>query len=177
MWTASQWRDGSGHPLSRREPCWPSSSLRLPRRRRILGSDRRVKGRRSRSRATARRAALEAVAASWTMGAEEDGSGQHRLREPVSPGDLRLAEAWGRCGRTAGSYPVICCASAVAGDDEPVWDVSPQLGRPFPACASRPDLSGSRGFRPPLVTALTPFPPPSPLPPPPGRIRTCDPLL
>jgi hypothetical protein len=43
-----------------------------------------------------------------------------------------LAATTTRCGRAAGSYPVICCVSAVAGDDEPVWDVSPQLGRPVP---------------------------------------------
>src|SRR5215468_5028905 len=47
--------------------------LRFPRRRRILVSGRRVNGRRSRSHATARRAAIDAVAASWTIGSEEGG--------------------------------------------------------------------------------------------------------
>ena len=41
---------------------------------------------------------------------------------------------------------VICCASAVASDNGPGWDVSPQLGRRFPACASRPDMTGCLGF-------------------------------
>ncbi len=40
---------------------------------RNLVSGRLVNGRRSRSRATARRAAIDAVAASWTIGSEEDG--------------------------------------------------------------------------------------------------------
>jgi hypothetical protein len=55
----------------------PHISPVLPRRRRILGSGRRVNGRRSRSRATARRAAIDAVAASWTLEAEEDGLRPH----------------------------------------------------------------------------------------------------
>src|SRR5258708_5206493 len=82
-----------------------------------------------------------------------------------------------RCGRAAGSYPVICCASAVAGDDEPVWDVSPQLGRPVPARASRPGVSGCLGFGLALVTGLDHFPPANPLVSAPGRIRPCDRLL
>jgi len=40
----------------------------------ILVRGRRVNGRRSRSRATARRAAIDSVTASWIIGAEEDGS-------------------------------------------------------------------------------------------------------
>src|SRR5258708_35107579 len=61
-------------------------------------------------------------------------------------------------GATAGSYPVICCASAVAGDDEPARDVSPQLGRPVTARASRPDVSGCLGFGLAVATGLDHFP-------------------
>ncbi len=43
------------------------SLLRRPRRRRILASGRRVNGPRSRSHATARRAVIDPVAASWTI--------------------------------------------------------------------------------------------------------------
>src|SRR3989442_13838617 len=55
-----------------------SGLLPFPRRRRILVSGCRVNGRRSRSLATARRAAIDAVAASWTMGGEEDGCALYR---------------------------------------------------------------------------------------------------
>jgi hypothetical protein len=40
-----------------------------------------VNGRRSRSRATARRAAIEAVAASWTIVSEDDGPSSLGLRD------------------------------------------------------------------------------------------------
>ncbi len=53
----------------RRKPGRP-----LPRRRLSLVSGHLVNGRRSRSRATVRRAAVDAVAASWTIGSEVDGS-------------------------------------------------------------------------------------------------------
>ncbi len=46
----------------------------------------RINGRRSRSRATARRAAVDAVAATWTIGSEDDG--------PSSLSDLSQPTGW-----------------------------------------------------------------------------------
>lgn len=45
------------------------------------GSGLRVNGRRSRLCATARRAAIDAVAASWTIGSEDDGPSSIGLRD------------------------------------------------------------------------------------------------
>jgi len=72
----------------------------LPHRRESQVRGHRVQGRRSRSRATARRAALEAVAASRTIEAEEDGP----ARAVVGCSGLdhgRSAGGRGRAGRAS----------------------------------------------------------------------------
>jgi hypothetical protein len=75
--------------------------------------------------------------------------GGHRprpnARGSTGPAGLRENTARELTG-TAGSYAVICCGSAVVGDDRPDWNVYSQLGHRFPACARRPDLTGSRSF-------------------------------
>lgn len=77
-------------------PGWTCPSLlRLARRRQILASGCRVKGRRSRSRATVRRAALDSVAASWTIPSEEDAADDRR----ISLLDRWRSRRWGRRSR------------------------------------------------------------------------------
>ena len=65
----------------------------LPRRRQILASGRRVKGGEAIARRRPVRAALDAVAASWTIGAEEDREPCTRPHTEWARLDLRA-----RCG-------------------------------------------------------------------------------
>ena len=60
-----------------------------------------VQGRRSRSRATARRAALDAVAAIRTIEAEEDGAQRSHASESSGPALLSVRDGAGSAGRGA----------------------------------------------------------------------------
>ena len=75
--------------------------------------------------------------------------GGHRpgpnARGSTGPAGLREKTARELTG-TAGSNAVICCGSAVVGDDRLDWNVYSQLGHRFPACARRPDLTGCRSL-------------------------------
>jgi len=55
------------------------------------------------SLATARRAAIDAMAASWTIESEEDGYAQHLVRVMMSHLDLRALWMWPACAGRASS--------------------------------------------------------------------------
>jgi hypothetical protein len=62
-------------------------------------------------------------------------SGQPGREDLHAPTSLRENAARELTG-TAGSYAVICCGSAVVGDDRPDWNVYSQLGHRFPGVRS-----------------------------------------
>ena len=67
-------------------------------------------------------------------------SGRQIARQ-LGVGEGTVRRAMRELTGTAGSNAVICCGSAVVGDDRPDWNVYSQLGHRFPACARRPDLT------------------------------------
>ncbi|SRR6266568_1124657 len=75
---------------------------RRPHRCEIRGRGRRVQGRRSRSQATARRAALETEATNWTIASEGRTLRSARPGAPVSTADLNASVRVGRRARASG---------------------------------------------------------------------------